>query len=153
TLHKMIDASSPGHKTWLLENLSTGSTVSVDGFDISLSAYKSLNHGLSEKGIKTVLSEDIISEAWLDRPSLPTSAIFDHAVKYAGASRKQKLDAVVSILNEENADYCLVTALDEIAWVLNIRGADVAFNPVAISYLLIGRNEHTLFMDGRKILA
>ena len=86
-----------------------------------------------------------------DRPELPTKEFFDQPIKYAGKSRKEKIDEIREGLKDKGASHTLVCTLDDIGWTLNIRGYDVDYNPVVISYLLISSDSTDLFIDSKKI--
>ena len=94
---------------------------------------------------------DVLEEIWDDRPALPEGAVCEHCMEYAGESRAEKLRRIRAALREVHADGMLMSALDDIAWTLNLRGSDVHCNPVFVSYLLIAHDRATLFVDRRKL--
>lgn len=147
-LQKQGQADTPTPTKWLIDNLKPSAVVACDGRQFSAGEIKSYKKAFVDKGISLNVNADLINEIWDTRPSLPTTPIFDHAVKYAGKSRAEKLAEVRA---EMTADYYLVTALDEIAWVLNLRGNDVECNPVFYAFLIIGKDEVRLFTTTEKV--
>jgi len=139
------------HLTWLSENLPAGSIAAIDGQVISVGMARLIESTLRQKGISLNTKIDIPGQVWKDRPELPKSPVFDHALEFAGESRQDKIARVRQGLEENNADYLLVCTLDEIAWLFNLRGQDVSFNPVFVSYALISKKDVLLFIDPDKI--
>ena len=117
----------------------------------SVNGYKQLKEKLEEAGIE-LKSIDLIRPLWTeDRPAIPTHRFFEFDTRYAGESVHSKLERIRAKLREKKADAMVVSALDEIAWLLNIRGNDVEYNPVVISYLVLEQNKCTLFVLPEKI--
>jgi Xaa-Pro aminopeptidase len=125
--------------------------VAIDGADFSQSQLNSLKRILSENNIEVIYRQDLMSRVWLDRPQLPTDRIFEHDVKFTGASRKEKIAEIRKGMAEKNVDYFLMSALDDIAWSLNLRGSDVESNPVFIAYTIVGKDNVYLFVDEKKL--
>ena len=147
-LHKMENQASESYTQWLCNNLNEGDIVGIDGYNFSINQVSSLEKALNKKGIILKANVDFISQIWEDdRPPLPKAPIFIHDSNYLDVSIQDKLSQVKQ--NTE-ADYTLLSALDDIAWTLNLRGSDVDFNPVFIAYLLIG-DETTLYVDQSKL--
>ncbi len=136
--------------TWLLQTLAPGSRVGVDGNVCTCAQAEILQAALAVKGMTLATGYDPMPAIWTDRPTLPMSRAVQYEVKYAGRSAADKLTQLREELNKQGADTLLVTPLEEIAWVLNIRGNDVEYNPVLISYLLVERENATLFVDPAK---
>ena len=151
TLHKQVVPHAPEHITWLSENLSPGCVLGIDGSLFSVRQFQWLERKLTAKGINIETDCDLITSIWKDRPALPLEKAFEHELGYVGESRLEKLNRVRNVMADKGAKYYLVTTLDDIAWVLNIRSADVEYNPVCISYLLIGEQECYFFADEDKI--
>lgn len=151
-LHKVYDRLSPSFSRWLRENLAPGATVGIDGWVFSKSQEESLRKQFSANEINLITHIDLVNQAWQERPNMPKKPIFVHSIDFAGQSVKDKIQQVRVYLKEENAQFHLITALDEISWVLNIRSSDVECNPVSITYLLIGQEEIYLFVDEDKII-
>ncbi len=126
--------------------------VGIDGTTASYAYVEQLKLDLRENGGLTLRTNfDPLNRIWTDRPSIPTNPIELHDIKYAGESAQSKIDRTRRALRALHADGTIVTALDDIAWLLNLRGTDVHCNPVFVSYLLITTRGVTLFVDPRKL--
>lgn len=150
-LHEMDHQPGPQHIRWLTTQLSSGDRVSIDGNICSIATRNSAEKYLDPFGIDLITEADLIAEIWEGRKGFPKDPIFVHDVKYAGKSRAEKLALIREEMELKNADYHLITTLDDIAWTFNLRGSDVLFNPVFLSYALISKDEATLFVDGKKV--
>lgn len=145
---------TPSIVQWLGMKLSTvdSPVVGIDGMVNSAASVEALVAGLREEGGITVRTNfDPLSVIWKDRPSIPENKIEIHPLKYAGEPCSSKLSRIRQSLKELHACGILVSALDDIAWILNLRGSDVHCNPVFVSYLLITRESATLFVDKCKL--
>jgi Xaa-Pro aminopeptidase len=151
TLHKMTNQFASPYIDFIADQLSEGATVAINGFMFSKSAVESMQKTFSEKGIKLEYRKDIISEVWNDRPTLSDAPILYHEDKYSGKSLTEKLNEIRHKMEEQNADYHLVTTLDDIAWTFNIRGKDVDYNPVSIAYAVIGKSDAHIFVKEAKL--
>ena len=100
-----------------------------------------------KKGAGVVSEIDLVDEIWGERPALSKEPVTLLAEKYAGESRESKIKRVRAVMEEKGADTFVLTSLDDIAWLLNIRGNDVAYNPVVLSYLLLGKKEIRLYLN------
>ena len=150
-LMRESDIDCPKIEQWLCDNLKSGQTVGVNPEMWSVDGYKKLRDKLEESGIG-LKSVDLIRPLWTDgRPAIPTESFYEFDTRYAGESLQSKLARIRTKLTEKNADAMVVSALDEIAWLLNIRGNDVEFNPVVISYLVLEQKKCTLFVLPEKI--
>ena len=144
----------PGVKTytqWIVDNLSSGDTVSFNGKVLTTYELHELEGAFKEKSINIRPEEDIFNELWNDRPTMPREKVFIHEVKYAGKTLMEKLSQVRDELQRENVDNFLLASLDDIAWLLNLRGNDVKCNPVFLSYLLLEKENCTLYIDKEKL--
>ena len=150
-LFKMGVPGVPNYMEWLKESLNNKDTVGFDGKIFPQSDFLELEKLLKDKEIKFIEDYDLIGELWEDRPPLPKSKAFVLDVKYAGKSAKEKIEEVRKEMDKKGVDYFLLGSLDDIAWVYNIRGNDVACNPVIISYALISKERAWLFVDKSKI--
>ncbi len=149
-LHKMKNQFKAEYAEWLAENLDSGSVVGIDGYMISPGLYDRFKSIFDKKDIK-IKTLDLIKEVWSDRPPLSRELVFIHETKYTGKSNTEKLSEIRQKMEERGTGHHLVTTLDDIAWILNLRGRDVDFNPVFISYLVIdGKGAH-LFIDNSKV--
>ena len=144
---------TPSIAQWLGEKLKDGNAqVGVDGMCNNVSSVKDLVRDLRRQGGITVRTNfDPLNEIWKDRPSIPENKIEVHPMKYAGETTLSKIGRVRTALRDKGADGMLVSALDDIAWVLNLRGSDVHCNPVFVAYLLLSSHEATLFVDKVKL--
>ncbi len=150
TLMKQGVANTPEINSWLISNLNEGSKVAVNSEMISTNAFKKLRSELSEFEIQ-LEGLDLVSPIWLDRPQIPTEKLFIHDLHYTGVSVSDKIHTLREKMKELNSDTVILSALDDIAWLFNIRGKDVDYNPVAIAYAIIKMNESILFIDQSKI--
>lgn len=150
-LFKMADLGVPSYTEWLKNTLKEGSTVGFDGSVFSVDLFKGMEKAFKSKNIKIKIEKDLIDEIWEDRPEIPKELVFLHGIKYAGKSRAEKLNKVKANMSSKGANYYLLTSLDDIAWLLNIRGNDVPNNPVVISNVLVAENKCYLFVDASKV--
>ncbi len=152
-LHKQKVQGAPEHIHWLVENLPEGSKIGCFGMLFSIGQTKRYQKVLAKKSMELVFTDDLVDKIWMERPPIPQHKIFALSPKYAGQTRGEKIATVRNILEEKKADYYLITTLDDIAWVFNIRGTDVACNPVAIAYAVIGKEKSYLFTGKGKVPA
>ena len=155
-LMKLRVEGTPSVSEWLASELSTyeKAVVGLDGNVNSFAEVAAMEQELATKGNITVRTDtDPMTDLWTDRPVIPDSIVCLHPLKYSGESTSSKISRVRKHLLECGADGLLVTALDEIAWVLNLRGSDVHCNPVFVSYLLISPEKVTLYIDNVKLSA
>lgn len=150
-LFKMREPGVPTYKEWLAEVLPEKACVGFDGKVFSCNQVKQLENTLSKKNIRLNDEYDFIDAIWKGRPELPLDKIFAHDVKYTGFSTAEKLEQIRQEMRKKGADYYVISSLDDIAWMFNIRGNDVQNNPVAISYALISLDKAWLFIDKRKV--
>ncbi len=150
-LYKMGIPGFPTYIEWLKDNLNEGDSLGFDGKIFPQSDVRKLEESFENKDIKIVDQYDLIGELWKDRPEIPKSEAFIHHVKYTGKTAEEKIDDIRKEMKKKDLDYFLLGSLDDIAWLYNIRGRDVANNPVVISYALISKDEAWLFVDEEKI--
>lgn len=143
--------STPSQAQWLCDHLYSGARVGVNGLLLSVAAKEDLEMQLNARGIALDLSFDPIDTIWPDRPVLPKGMVFIQPMEYAGKSASDKISAILADARRQNAESVFLSALDEIAWTLNLRCSDVAYNPVMTSYLYISPKGSTLFVDPDKI--
>lgn len=153
TLYKEMLPETPGIPAFLSSHLRKGDTVGVDGKMFSAEEVKYLQQELEKSGIHVKSIADPMQLLWSDRPPMPLAPAFVHDIKYAGRSFTEKLSMVRKEMEAANAESLLLPALDEIAWLLNIRGNDVHCNPVVVSYLLIEKDEVHYFIHPQKLTA
>lgn len=150
SLMKQGLAQTPEINQWLIHHLSPGSKVAVNPQMISTNAYSKLSTELNEFGL-TLTGIDLLNSVWEDRPSIPTEKILMHDTHFCGRSIREKLQMVNDEITKLNADTLILSALDDIAWLFNIRGKDVDYNPVAIAYAIVSKKESILFVNPDKI--
>ncbi len=144
-------AETPSIAAFLCSVLPAGSRVGVDGMLFSAPALEALAARLEPDGIDLDCHFDPVGRLWSDRPALPDGKIFVHDSKYAGQSARQKIEDVLGAVKGEGTEAVFVSALDEIAWILNIRCNDVRHTPVATSYLYLSEADKVLFIAEAKL--
>ena len=149
-LQKMEQAH-PTYAKFLADNLPHGAKVAIDGSVLSMTEFDNLNQAFDEHGIQLVIDADVLGQIWQDRPSLPNATIDVHDAAFVDASAKQKRTQVRKVMTQKGATHHLISSLDDVAWLTNLRGADVNFNPVFLSHLLITTDTATLFVHDDKL--
>lgn len=150
-LHKMFTPGVPDYITYLTYLLPSGSTVGADGFTMTMDEYRALSQKLGNFGIEMNIKLDFASEIFMMRPALPLSELWPVPKQHEGLTRQQKVEAVRAEMKKLGASHYLVSALDDIAWVTNLRCADVEFNPVFYAYMIITQDEEHLYIDPHKL--
>lgn len=135
---------------WLYENLESGNVVGFDGTCYSASEIIQLKHTLDKKGIKTKDDIDLIDAIWENRPLLPNAKAFLHPINHAGIARTEKILQLRDTMHKSEANCTIISALDDLAWTFNIRGADVECNPVVMGYGIISNHKAMLFTHSEK---
>lgn len=135
---------------WLIDTLKPGEKVAVNAQMFSVNAYSAMKSELETVGIELV-SIDLMKEVWTDRPDLPKKPFYVFDLKYSGQSTTDKIAATRAEMAKLRSQVFVMSALDDIAWLFNIRGNDVDFNPVVIAYALVEENDVTLFVDQDKL--
>lgn len=153
TLFKDRLPETPTIAEWLGSVLKAGDKVGIDGWVNSISEAMQLKKALQSYGLELVTVDDPFHTLWKDRPSLPLDPPFILPLEYSGEPCGQKIDRIRQVLKENGAKGLLISALDEIAWVLNMRGTDVHCNPVFVGYLLITADAATLYIHPDKLTA
>lgn len=142
---------TPSIVEYLCEHLSKGDKVGINGMLMSIDETAALRSRLNAAGVKLDVDFDPIDRVWADRPALPSDKIFIHDEKYAGESASAKIARILDSAKAQGAQAYFTSALDEIAWLLNIRSNDVPCNPVATSFLYVAPTGSTLFVDEAKM--
>ena len=140
---------APLSQEWLLNELPQGAKVGCNGLCTPHNTWNLLSDTLKRKGI-TLVDKPLIEKIWKDRPKDDRKPIYVRAEKYTGRSTSDKLATLRGIMADKGVTHFLVTALDDIAWVTNLRGNDVNFNPVFLAYLCITPKNATLFVDTKQ---
>lgn len=149
-LMKMGLPETPDMLSWLAQVLKPGEKVAVNPQMFSLNAFASMEKELTMNGLQLV-SADLMATAWTDRSPLPVDPFFVFSAEKAGRSCKEKIQLVRAEMQKAHADVFVMSALDDIAWLFNIRGRDVAYNPVVIAYALIDTKNTILYIDEVKL--
>ncbi|HKL71383.1 MAG TPA: aminopeptidase P family protein [Marinilabiliaceae bacterium] len=143
----------PSYIDWLCEILLPGSKVAFNGETMPLSQSRVLAKGLKAYNIQITINFDIVEEIWEGRPALPDNPVIIHEDKWISASRNEKLTMVRKEMRNKKVSHYLTGSLDDIAWVLNLRGTDVAYNPVFHAFLIIEHDHTKLFINPHKLTA
>ena len=155
TEFQLMKLKMPGTPTiaeWIGKECGAGAEVAVDGTVNSASFVKELIADLRQQGGITLRTNlDPLAQIWKDRPVIPENPVEIYSLKYAGDSCREKIARIRKGLREKHADGMLMSALDDIAWTLNLRGTDVHCNPVFVSYLLISSRDVTLYINKVKL--
>lgn len=142
---------SAPHVDWLAQNVPAGATVGVDGAVLGIAAARALTAALDARGIALRTDLDLLDAIWPERPGLPGAAVFEHTAPQADTTRASKLAEVRRAMHAQGAQWHFVSTLDDLAWLFNLRGADVNFNPVFVAHALIGAERATLFVADGKV--
>ena len=153
-LMKLKIEGTPTIAEWIGRECGAGAEVGIDGWCSSANEVKTLIADLRKQGGITLRTNlDPLKLIWLDRPVIPDNPVVIHSLEYAGESAHDKIARIRQALREKHADGMLMSALDDIAWTLNLRGSDVHCNPVFVSYLLLSSKETTLYINKKKLSA
>ena len=150
-LIKMGEKDSPAPWEWLSDQLSPGDVVYSSAATITPAQRDKFTQSLKKSDISFKIGRGLAEELWNDRPPLPSVPIYEFKPPFAEQSRTEKLKALREKMKESGAGFFLATALDEVAYLLNLRGSDVECNPVFLSYLLVSDSDCTLFTQPEKI--
>ena len=151
SLMKMRTPGYPTIEEWIKKNIKTEKTLGFDGRLFSVNQYKGFLDISKENNFSINMDNDLLKNIWEARPELPKSKIFLHEEVYSGKYASEKLQEVRKHIKEKDAKNYIISSLDDIAWLCNIRGNDVKFNPVALSYVLINENYANLYINNDKI--
>ncbi len=151
TLRKMGEPGVPTIPEYLAEALPSGGTLGVDGRVISVNTGDEYEKIAADKGGKIQYHQDLIDQIWTDRPELSREPVFALGVEYAGETTESKLTRIREEMKKNHADKHVLTTLDDICWTLNIRGNDVEFFPLVLSYAVITMDSMELYIDESKL--
>jgi Xaa-Pro aminopeptidase len=152
-LMKLTSGASVQYVDWMAANLKAGQTAAVDGAVLGLSIARLLEQALAAAGVKLRTDIDLLQQIWADRPSLPAAPVYEHLPPYASKTRGEKLAELRGAMQQLGAQRHLISTLDDIAYLFNLRGADVNYNPIFLSHALVAPTRATLFVAGGKIPA
>lgn len=150
-LYRLMIPETPSIPEFLNAELKSGEIVGLNGETYSYAEASDLERVLKKNGIQLNTQAPLIDDIWKDRPAIPEGKIFEMPVELSGKSAEDKISEINQLLQLSGADCTILSALDEVAWTFNIRGTDVAYNPVVISYAFISEKENVLFINPQKI--
>ena len=147
TLYRMAEEGVPTIHEFLAEKLPQGGCIGFDGRTVSGADGRDYRKLADEKKGRLSVDEDLVGLIWADRPPLPAGKVWRYGIEYAGKSTAEKLCAVRGEMEKAGAAYHILTSLYDIAWLLNVRGSDIAFVPVVLSYLALTKEECVWFVQ------
>ncbi len=147
TLFRAGEEGVPELPDFLAEKLPEGGRLGFDGRSVNCRLAQGLAKKLKNKSIEFMYGKDLVGEIWENRPALSAEPVMLLGEQYTGRSRAEKLAQIRGLMKEKKADYFILSSLDDIAWLLNIRGGDVTCNPVVLSYLAVSQDELVLFVN------
>ncbi len=150
-LERIASAASSAHLDWIVQQVARGGTVAVDGQVLGLAAAQALRARCESAGLLLCTDADLLQPVWPDRPALPAAPVVAHRAPQAPQARADKLAAVRAAMARHGATRHFVSTVDDIAWITNLRGSDVAYNPVFLAHLLIGPDRAQLFVGAGKV--
>lgn len=150
-LVRIPTGNSSAHVDWLARHVPAGGVVGVDGHVLGLAAARLLKETLERAGVGLRIDVDVLDAAWPERPGLPTGAVYEHLAPEATLGRPAKIAQVRTAVASLGASHHFVSTVDDIAWLFNLRGQDVSFNPVFLAHALVDANRVTLFVGAGKV--
>lgn len=152
TLFRSGQPGVPDLEDYLAEQLADGQTLGFDGRCVMAGYARKLRERLEQKGVRIRNDLDLVGDVWPDRPALSKEPVWQLAERYAGIGVKDKLAEVRQILHKKKADWFLLASLEDICWLLNVRGNDVACTPVVLSYLMMSRDQVFWYVQREAVL-
>jgi Xaa-Pro aminopeptidase len=152
-LVKIETGASTHHVQWLANAVTAGQAAGVDGAVLGLAAAQQLREALAKVGATLRTDTDLFAHIWADRAALPNAPVYEHDAAFVGASRSTKLTQVREAMARSGATHHFISTVDDIAWLFNLRGSDVSYNPVFLAHALIDANTATLFVASGKVSA
>ena len=150
-LVKIPTGTAAHHVQWLATHVAAGATVGVDGHVLGLAAATQLRTVLDAAGVLLRTDVDVFESVWPERPGLPAAPGYEHLAPHAPLARRSKLAQVRQAMVEHGASHHVVSTVDDVAWLFNLRGADVTYNPVFLAHALVDQAGATLFVAEGKI--
>jgi Xaa-Pro aminopeptidase len=136
----------PGHLEWIVNELDSGSIIGSNVWTTSIENRKEIELELNRNSLIYKGSRDILGDVWDNRPDFPGEPVFQLDIKYTGRTRKDKISDIRAWMKKKKLDWSFISSLSDIAWILNLRGNDISFNPLFMSYLLIGKGSLYLYI-------
>lgn len=152
-LERIATGASTQHLDWLATHVPAGGTVAVDGEVLGLAAAAQLRQRLEAAAIALRTDADPLDAIWPDRPGLPAEPVYEHVAPQATRTRADRLGELRAAMQLAGASHHFVSTVDDIAWITNLRGSDVSYNPVFLAHLLLTAGQATLFVGDAKIPA
>ena len=150
-LMKLGAKGVPSLEQWICAQLSPAQVVGVNGMALSVAQAQQLEQQFAAAELAMQVDLELLDAFWTARPPLPQAPIYEHEERFAGAPRRKKIGRVRQAMQELGASWHLISSLDDIAWLLNLRGSDVDYNPVFLSHLLLSEADAYLFVDEQKL--
>lgn len=150
-LMRMGEEGVPTIVSYIYDHICEHGGFGFDGRVMNTKLAASICAKLSEKQVRIICHEDLVDKIWKERPALPKDPAFFLKECYSGKSTADKLADILVAMKKKQATHHIVTTLDDIAWILNMRGNDIAHFPVVLAYLIITENKHHLFVDNSKL--
>ena len=151
-LMKMGEPGTPEMPAWVAKQLKKGQSLGMDPSVVSVAVSESFEKALLPHGIKVkYLTPNLVGQIWANRPESSLAPMVNHPVKYAGESVESKLRRVRAAMKEAGTQFHVIGALDQVAWLLNIRAADIEYTPVVVSYAVVTQRGCNLYVDPRKV--
>lgn len=141
----------PGALEWLGDHVEPNGSVAVDGAVMALASARQLSDRLKARGARLVTDKDLLGQVWEGRPALPGNPVYQHLPPHATVSRAEKLAQLRQSVQAKGADWHFIATLDDIAWLFNLRGSDVSYNPVFVAFALISQQQAILFVGQDKL--
>jgi Xaa-Pro aminopeptidase len=152
-LVKIPTGAATHHVEWLASNVARGEQVGVDGSVLGLAAAQQLKTRLDQAGVGLRTDFDALAHIWPERPGLPAEPVYEHRAPHAPIARANKLAQVREAFARLGATHHFISTVDDIAWLFNLRGSDVSYNPVFLAHALLDASDATLFVADGKVSA
>ena len=150
-LFKMGEPGVPTVEEFIADVLPEGGTLGFDGRVVAMGEGQALEAAAAKKNGKIDYAADLIDKIWEDRPALSEEPAFALGIEYTGESTESKLKRIRKAMEEEGADIHIIAALDDVCWTTNLRGNDIEFFPLLLSYAVITKEDMKLYIDERKL--
>ncbi len=149
-LQRGADPDCPKISDWLCDNLEAGNKIGYDGRQITVDSAQNIRTTLKKKNIELLLDVDPVAGVWDQRPALPDAAAFVHEPQFCALSVSEKLKQVRIKMKDDGATHYLISSLDAVAWLLNIRGSDIPYTPLVLAYVIVSMDNVTCLIDTAK---
>lgn len=148
-LQKLDTPQVLDHVQWLARTMESGSVIGFEASTCTVTAKRNFERAFIGKRFELVGTEDWFDQIWENRPEIPHEQVVEMEDTYVGYSRKEKIELIRKELAQQGCTHTIIASLDDIAWILNLRGSDIEYNPVFLAYLIIGPDSTVLCSDGR----